>query len=91
MNDSVRNALLHSAILRREQLTTLVVVLHFLYGDGSTQKFGPIPATEHVIRRILDITESSEWSEVANKPVRVRGTTGEIKSVGHFLTDDWLD
>ena len=87
---TTQNALLHSAILRRDLPAPLIILLSVVYGNGNTQTWGPYPATAQLIHRLLVLTDSTEWSEVAGKPIRVRGTFADIKALGHFLLDAWI-
>jgi hypothetical protein len=52
-----------------------------LYGDACF--------TGHHLRRIMEIAGVSEWSKLEGRPIRVESTPLGVRSIGHYLEDDW--
>lgn len=104
MNDpEIRNAVIEKATISKGDRGFLDCWLHLDYG-GSGQGFGGyalyLPKSwdhhkmesvaGHHIFRILEIAGVDDWDALKGKTIRVKGTHGGIKAIGHIIKEDWF-
>ncbi len=102
MNEDIKNAVIKSAELTFADRGLLDCWITLDYG-GSGQGFGgyalylPKSFTHHSVMslaghhifRIMEIAGVEKWSQLVGKTIRVDGSFGGIKRIGHIVKDDW--
>lgn len=99
----IKNAIIESVSIDDADRGLLTAWVHLDYG-GSGQGFGghalylprgfdnhklESPAG-HFIWRVMEIAGVTRWADVPGKAVRVDGSDGGIKGIGHITRDDWF-
>lgn len=100
----IKNAVIKSATLTKEDHNLLSAWLHLDYGSGG-QGFGGyalyLPKSfkhhelksvaGHFIFRVLEIADVDSWEKLKGKTIRVKGSDTKIHAIGHIVKDDWFN
>jgi hypothetical protein len=105
VENDIRNAVIRKVDILIER-GILTVWLHLEFGSGG-QAFGgyylhslsrkDYKVTDfgghagHFIMRVLEIVGVEHWDELKGKPVRVRGNSERITTIGNFIKDEWFN
>ena len=107
MNDEleVKNAKITGTMLGKEDHGVMTFYIYLDYG-GMLQGFGGYVLDRWVekdktrrgsmfgmeaIRRILEVLEIETWEKLPGTPVRVKGSFSEVRAIGNYLKDSWVD
>lgn len=105
MEPQIKNAVIESAIITKEDYNLLTVWLSLDYG-GSGQGFGGyalyLPkdfrhATDkgdfagHFLFRCMEIAGVETWDKMKGKTIRVRAHHDKVEAIGHIVKPDWFD
>ena len=100
----IKNAVIKSATITNQDHGCLSVWVHVDYG-GAGQGFGgynlgranPKELSKggnigsHFIARCMDVAGVSEWSQMAGKTIRVKGSDSKIEAIGNIINDNWFN
>ena len=96
----VRNAMIESTLLGKEDYGVFTFMLYLDYG-GSGQGAGgyclsniKVSSASYVgvlVEAILDVVGVAKWEDLPGKHIRVRQSHSKVKAIGHLLEDRWLD
>lgn len=68
--------------------------VHVDYGDSVGQGFGGYALggtfTHYILMGILNTIEVDKWENLKGTSIRVKGDSGKIESIGHYLKDKWF-
>lgn len=102
MNEEICNAVITSASLSNADHGMLSSFLMLDYGH-SGQGFGGFALYNprykdtsgnyagHWIWRILEVTETSDWSQLKGKNIRAKIKNGRVIAIGHIIKDNWFN
>lgn len=103
MERKIRNAVITSASINKDDHGLLSAWLHLDYG-GTGQGFGGyalylpksfshhklLSHAGHFIWRCMEIADVSEWAKLAGKTIRVKAEHHHVHAIGHIVKDDWF-
>lgn len=73
------------------------VECELVYEGNAAKASFAFPMTNENLAHLLTVVGAQCWEQVVGKPVKLRANETEdnkvlkLESVGHFLTDEWMD